>query len=70
MERRVRVGPWFWRVLGADLEGLHISQLSGPGPYSREELERTGIFGRSVWSDSVANGYSANVVWKSGNLAV
>ena len=46
-------------------EGLHSSQVSGPGPYSREELERTGIFGRSVWSDSVANGYSAHVVWKS-----
>ena len=46
-------------------EGLLSSQVSGPGPYSREELERTGIFGRSVHSDSVANGYSAQVVWKS-----
>ena len=46
-------------------EGLLISQVSGPGPHPREELERNGIFGRSVWSDSVANGYSAHVVWKS-----
>ncbi|HYI23851.1 MAG TPA: hypothetical protein VD767_00440 [Thermomicrobiales bacterium] len=46
-------------------EGLLTSQVSGPGPYSREELERNGIFGRSVWSDSVATGYSAQAVWKS-----
>ena len=46
-------------------EGLLSSQVSGPGPYSRDELERNGIFGRSVWSDSVATGYSAHVVWKS-----
>jgi hypothetical protein len=46
-------------------EGLLHSQVSGPGPYSREELERNGTFGRSVWSESVATGYSAQVVWKS-----
>ena len=46
-------------------EGLLLSQVSGPGPYSREELERTGIFGRSVHSESVATGYSAQVVWTS-----
>src|ERR671913_1511180 len=46
-------------------EGLLSSQVSGPGPYSREELERTGIFGRSVHSDTVATGYSAHAVWKS-----
>lgn len=46
-------------------EGLLMSQVSGPGTYSREELERTGIFGRSVHSESVATGYSAQVVWKS-----
>lgn len=46
-------------------EGLLSSQVSGPGPFSREELERNGIFGRSVWSESVATGYSAQVVWKS-----
>jgi hypothetical protein len=46
-------------------EGLLSSQVSGPGPYSREDLERNGIFGRSVYSDAVATGYSAQVVWKS-----
>jgi len=46
-------------------EGLLSSQVTGPGPYSREELERTGIFGRSVHSDTVATGYSAHAVWKS-----
>lgn len=47
------------------LEGLLLSQVSGPGPHSREELERAGVFGRSVHSDSVATGYSAHLVWKS-----
>jgi len=46
-------------------EGLLSAQVDGPGPYSREELERNGIFGRSVYSESVATGYSAQVVWKS-----
>lgn len=46
-------------------EGLLSSQVSGPGPHPREELERAGIFGRSVHSESVATGYSAHVVWKS-----
>ena len=56
----------FWRVLGTDLRGLAASaRCRARDPYSREELERNGIFGRSVWSDSVATGYSAHVVWKS-----
>lgn len=46
-------------------EGLLLSQVTGPGPYSREELERRGVFGRSAHSESVATGYSAHVVWKT-----
>ena len=46
-------------------EGLLLSQVTGPGPHSREDLERAGVFGRSVHRESVATGYSAHVVWRS-----
>lgn len=46
-------------------DGLLMSQVTGPGPYSREELERRGVFGRSGHRSSVGRGYSAHVVWKT-----
>lgn len=46
-------------------DGLLLSQLDGPGPYSREELEYYGVFARSAWRATVGRGYSAQIVWKS-----
>jgi hypothetical protein len=46
-------------------EGLLSAQGSGPGQPSPEELERNGIFGRSVWRHTTGQGHAAQVVWKT-----
>jgi hypothetical protein len=46
-------------------EGLLWAQGVGPETPTPEELERNGVFGRSVWRHSAGRGYSAQVVWKT-----